>query len=525
MKESGINYFYSSLGLDTDSFAILYTFEEGAGSIVNSITGANPLFSGEINGNIWGKPGSGTFTGGYVSITNGSGLDSSLSFSHLISYEQITTGKKILFNNKLGASGYEFGLTDTNKIYFETAGEPVIATTSNNLSSKNLISVSYIANFLSVGQYNFTSKSFEFETFQQNFGLLPSDKPTLGSGFTGYIDYYLYSNDYLGAEVLNQLASGWYVAKTGSQVSVETICAPGVTGYQSQFYSTTGVTGYSVGPIGNLDGVGDFTGVFPTGYNLTPMTGILSSGLTQIPVTGSVCVSYSGELVDLFSFNSGYISGFGMDKTLILRSLSGDMIKYSTSNELFADIFNHSFAQFNSGLVSPLIFDSGALNLFFNGLGVDNSGIGYSDEYVFVTGSSAQDLFFFDLKSGDRKMSFSGSLDTTYTGQEIFFNGINLVSGYDFRAIGNRIFLTGNNTGISGILFENPIVLPYITGGRALYSGEKFNRNSSNVYQNGIRLFNRSDYIEGSKFDMLTGNNFNEYNNTIIYNNNELYWE
>lgn len=531
MKESGINYFYSGLSLDTDSFAILYTFEEGAGTNVASISIANPLFSGTITGDgssFWDKPGSGLFSGNHIEINQASGLDSNLSFSHILSYEQVTTGKQILYINRSNLSGYEFGLNDANKLYFETAGsEPIIATSLNNLSSKNLISISYINNFLSFGYYNFNAQKFEFDNFQYNFDLQASNLPRLGSGFTGYIDYYLYSNDYLGAETLNNLVSGWYAKPTGFTPNTVTICNEGITGYQDGNYFITGITGYQTTGYVFNDGVGVGTGLFPSSGYTEALTGILSSGVKPIALTGLICETYSGLSEPIYQINESYISGFGMDKSLILHHVSGnDIIKRGDSKLLFDNHYNFNLQELNSGYYNEdFQTNTGNINLFFNGLANTLSGTELRNGFLFITGSDSNDLLFFDLASGNRNYSISGRLDINYTGQEVFFNGINLISGYDFRAQGNQIFLTGNNTGISGVLFEYPLFYNSQTGNSVIYTGQKFSRDSSIYYFNGLRLRNRNDYIEGSDFDLLKDQNFDEENNLLIYDNNGQFWE
>ena len=48
---------------------------------------------------------------------------------------------------------------------------------------------------------------------------------------------------------------------------------------------------------------------------------------------------------------------------------------------------------------------------------------------------------------------------------------------------------------------------------------------SSLIYVNGLRQLNEYDYVEGSFFDMLIENNYNQSNNNIIYNDDNLFWD
>ena len=85
---------------------------------------------------------------------------------------------------------------ETNKIYFETLNdEPIIATSYNNIGTKNLISISYTTNHVVFGYYNFNSQLFETESFSYNFGnVISNNNIILGKSYTGYMDYYLYFN-------------------------------------------------------------------------------------------------------------------------------------------------------------------------------------------------------------------------------------------------------------------------------------------------------------------------------------------
>ena len=139
------------------------------------------------------------------------------------------------------------------------------------------------------------------------------------------------------------------------------------------------------------------------------------------------------------------------------------------------------------------------------------------------------DLATFDLKSGNKNIfTVTGGLTGfafSYSGQEIFLNGVNLVSGYDFVLNGGILNLTSQNTGISGYIFEYPIVLTPRTGTSPMITGSLFWRNTSNIYLNGVRQPNYRTYIEGGIFDMLSGQSFNNSNLIELYDNDDFYWE
>lgn len=528
-KGSGINYFINEVGV-SDLVKVFYAFESGQ-THVPSISGGNPLYSGLINGDtgiFWQKPGSGLFSGTYVTISQ-TGFSSD-SFLNLLSFEVLSTGKQLIFSNLDTSSGYEVGLNDAHKLYFrsKTAGVDTYATANVNLSSKNLISVGYLTNYIELGVYNFNSKLFETESFNQDFGEVRSDKQfVIGSGFTGYADYFLNFNLFLNSDTTSQIASGWSFIPTGYSYETETICTDRITGYGLGPYFKTGLIGYS-GEILSSEGVGDFTGAFPTSSTGYLVTGIVESGFIQTGLTTQDCVTYTGSSTVLYETLSGYAGSFGMDKVLIINYLDNqDLIKVEKSFAPFSDLYTKTFAPIDSGFFSPETFNSGNANLYLNGVALTNSGVSVSGNIVSSSQFSIPDELIFDLASGDKKVYQTGfnSLAFNYIGQQIFLNGQNLISGNGFVVNGGALTITGQFTGISGIVFEFPISLPYETGSKYLWSGEKFGNRGALIFLNGIRQELGEDYLEGSNYDLLINNSFDEYNNNVIYSAEGTYWE
>jgi hypothetical protein len=52
-----------------------------------------------------------------------------------------------------------------------------------------------------------------------------------------------------------------------------------------------------------------------------------------------------------------------------------------------------------------------------------------------------------------------------------------------------------------------------------------FWRDTSNIYLNGVRQQEFVLYTEGSKYDLLSGQSFNNAQTEMIYDNTDLYWE
>lgn len=530
MKGSGINYFISDLGLSTGDFRVFYTFEEGGGTTVQSVPDANSIYSGILSAenSFWIRPGSGFFSGNSISVTNASGLYNP-TFTHIFGLRKSSSNGGVLFSSLGGGSGYSIGITDSNRVYIESSNPngdrstSVLSASYTNLGAKSIVSVGYTANSVSFGYYDFNKQAFSTETFTHSFGTMDSNNWVLGPSFTGYLDYYLYFSSYYGAETLSQIASGFYNTPTGSFYPVTSICVPEITGYTPIPFITTGIVGYQTVFSGGsgYDAFGDLLPAFTT---TIPITGIINSGVYQSGVTGLSCTYYTGDLTTLYETNIGYASGFGMQKVLMTQHVQdGDVVKFSSSH-LFNPIFNQIPSPIVSGYNLGSQLSSGQINLFWNGLFVENTGFSIADQFLFVSGASAGNSVMFDLFSGI-KTNQTGATFAGYTGQEIYLNGLNLVSGLDFTVSGATLFLNAANSGMSGLLAISPIGLPYTTGKYQIYAGITFARGTSNVYLNGVRQQINSDYIEGSAFDALYGNDFNNNDNTVIYDNNDRYWE
>ncbi len=529
MKQSGINYFFNSLGLNTGTFPIFYTFEEGAGTLINSVSGGNARYSGILASatNFWNKPGSGFSSGSFIQVQNTSGIFSQ-GWTQIFVYEKVNTNNSILFSSLSGNSGYNIGLTDSNKPYLESNNNGrIIGSSFNNYSSKNAISISYLPNFLTIGYYNFNSKQVEQETFDYFFNVNRSDNWKLLPNYTGFIDYWMYFNTYYNGQVLTKLFSGLGFIPTGTGYNIQTVYATGITGYQSGIFIQTGVTGYNI-TYSSGDGYSDFGGVFSDTGTAVALTGIINSGFILSGVVGNIVTNITGAPTVLFDVKSGYISSFGMQKIQMLNYIdSGDCIKDSYSRVTFDDNYNKLGVLNYSGFNFQVQYDTGIINLYMNGIGEANSGWYTSGTSIFFSGSDTIDDIFLDLKSGDKKSyRITGNAYVfQYSGQEIYLNGVNLISGLDFTVNGSTLTLTSRNTGVSGEIFEYPIVLNYTTGSFSVKTGLNFLRNTSNIYLNGIREQINKYYIEGGIFDNLSGNYYNNLNQVSIYNNNGLFWE
>lgn len=540
MKESGLNYFFQNANLYSGGWGVLYTFETGAGyaaangSGINSISGAQSQYSGVLQniGNFYKTPGSGFFSGNSISIQNASGLFSN-TWTMIFVYEKTTNNGGTLFSSLNGSSGFKIGLTDTNKPYFQTNNNgQVIATSFNNYGSKNAVSFSFLPNYLTIGNYNFASQQLEQEFFNFNFNFTESDNWQLGPSWTGYMDYFMYFSQYYDGNILNGFLSGLYNYPTGTGYNIQNICVTGIiTGYQNVLIVNTGITGYSITYDTGSNPYSDYSGIFPTGTISTPLTGVINTGLFASGVSGTLCYNVTGAQIVLFQTLSGYVSTFGMDKIQLFSYIQpNDIVKNSMSYTPYDFNYNIYGTPGYSGFYLPNIYASNQINMFLNGIAQGTQGWFLSGNYLLMTGVNNSDILFIDSKVGNQNIfpvtTGVNSFAFNYSGQEIFLNGINLISGNDYINNGTGITFIGNFTGITGYIFEYPIVLTFQTGNYSEITGQRFDRDSSSVYLNGVRQGNGLDYIEGSVWDMFSGNYFNNTQNyqTIIYNDNNNYW-
>lgn len=525
MKGSGINYFFNDLGLNSGNFAVFYTFEEGAGVNINSISGGQSVYGATLNSatNFWVSPGSGFFSGNYAQISGASGANS-LSWTQVFAYEKVDTQPLVLFNSLSGTSGWRVGVTEANKPYLESYnGEPIITASSNNFGSKSLLTVTYMPNFVTMGSYNFNAQTLETESFDFPFQISRSDDWRLG-GTTGYMDYFLHFTQAQSSDVLSQLCSGFYAIPTGISYATQEFLTTGITGYQDVVVYETGVTGYSISPGGD-EGRDYYTGAFPTFFTQTTLTGFLSTGLYSSGVSGNSTYTVTGAQTTLYEYLTGYALSYGMNKVQLFSYIEPtDFTKSAFDRTPFNDIYNKILPRSYSGYLAD--YHTGYFNLYLNGIAQGTSGWAPTGSYIIVSGALDSDSAFADLKSGD-KTSFviTGSgFNLAYSGQELYLNGVNLASGAQFLEVGGNIFLRGDATGVTGDLSQIPIVLTPTTGTYTVLVPTIFQRNTSNIYLNGVRQENRSLYIEGSSIDLLSGNSFNPGECISLYSNSDLYW-
>ena len=308
MSREALNYYLNTLGITGKAPLVFYDFTsystDGADYFVDSMESGNTTYSGQITSNVasftGNNSGSGYFTDQHVEITNTASLASEQAtflFSHYKSGDKNGT----IFSNLSGVSGYEIGINNANKLYFNhyVDGEPSIKTFDNIPSEKNIYAVKMGLGEIELRRLNpahGTSGDYQFESTTMSipaYGITNTPQWNIGSGeyqYEGWIDYFAYFNTRISDEKLTQLGNSLY--KTYEVVGPITgATRPLLTGVQT---IPTAITG-EVGRTGVI--TGRFTGT--TGYSYSvgsPVTGAVGiSGTIYVPVTGILNKAYSGE--------------------------------------------------------------------------------------------------------------------------------------------------------------------------------------------------------------------------------------
>jgi len=490
MALTGFYYFWSDLGMDDESYAFHYDFNDQGSTLVPTSANTNPIFTGELVlantlPDFYPNAGSGFFSGDHIEVQNCTGLDADF-WTHIIIYERASEKGGILFDSlQTGdiVSGYRIGVNDANKLYFEAYNNHgyYIKTSNIMYGVKNLAAITKAANSINFYNYDFNNADLESDSFRidSNF-LQPSSKANIGSGFTGYIDEYVYLKEAMTNSTLKCIMSGFF-AEYGSAPSISTFTTNEITGYSYVLTGVTGVTGYSYGQVsGGVDSFGDpiYT------YSITALTGYLTSGSGVINLTGSVINYITGNATGALTIDSSFASGFGLDEVSYLRKIDYQDISFlkalvNTGASQFNKVADYDSIEAKFELDD--VYSGNQVSLFINGLaqfhsGADitgdyyNNGIVLQADYVLTgflvdsTGFYYQDDFLiFDTIDSVSEMVVNENIQSGYTeslliesNKDFFLNGQLMMSGIDYVSSGGYyMWFTDRFDGESGRLFSN----------------------------------------------------------------------
>ena len=261
--------------------------------------------------------GDGLFEGsGILAITNEINDDAWTAFFKLkpsLVEKDRSKGQVLLSTIESGAadtSGFRFGINGANKLFLEYPHnldhqDVRIATlTDHRLALENIISLSYDGNLAEISSHNFNPDKTERDYVDLS-GYNKSDQWYIGNnvsvpdknidpvytGYSGYIDDFIYFNEYLTVDQKDIIAESFFVKSyiaetTGEITGIFNL----VTGSEiSGIFLESGITGYETGLYETHDQLGG--GTISTYY---------SSGISGA-ISGEIIVELTGSATGAFS--------------------------------------------------------------------------------------------------------------------------------------------------------------------------------------------------------------------------------
>lgn len=562
MSTTGQNYFFQKIGV-VSQLQIFYDFKESGINPVPSVPLGSGIYSGIINNlnSFYKVTGSGYFDGSTtVSIQNASKLNSN-NWSLQLNYELNTGQNGVLFSSYSSgnpASGFILGVNDNCQPYVEyfSNNGPVVLQSTNNWGTKNSLLLTRTPSHLTLDYFNFNSKNIESEQFFINDSyFLFSDRWTLGGfsgqpsyfsgqNFNGYIDNLLFFSPSLLPNQKNSIFSGIFSDIFPAAKSITSGVTSIITGYGTGllpiFSGTTGQTNefynYLSGTCGNITAQ----------YEIINLSGIIYDIFT-VPLTQTIINYFTGVTGGFPMENSGYSKSFGMDAISYLKEVDNTDI-----TEIFYFPNSTNKTNINNNLVFDRVLNKYLLspptttdniNFYLNsaaqfGSGYSLSGT-YYNPYVFLSGMFAisglylsgsnydgLDTNIVDFISGSRIYS-TGVSGLQVNNNSLFLDGVKLKSGIDYVLQGSQIVQTNSIlsqiTGGQYWTFPNDTESSYVSGNKNNFSLTRFARDTSLIYQNGLRANLNNDYVELSKYSPL--NNISNYLSqlqTIYFNSNDF---
>lgn len=572
MINTGINYFYDFLGLDSSNFKIFYDFNTtniSGGNKIGSIPLGDVQYSGSANV-IASTNSSGAFSASrnnLISISNVSQSDFSSDLSFLIKYRSVEPQTAILFSSLTGnsviKSGFNVGINQANHLFFEywDNSGPVTLTSPTRIGDSNIISVSVAENNVDLGWYNSNSKQLETNSFYiDSQYLLFSDKWALGGNrasfessydFSGYYGAFLAFNTALSRNTMTRLISGIYSYPTVIPAVSGTNISSGIVGYSTSL-PNSGVTGFSYSFSG-FKQVGSCGDTYPI-YNTISVSGTLSSGSGLFPIYGPTTGYYliSGARSGI-AINTGILSDLGYNSvSYTWKELELPSREIYNNTGIATATYLNKFANYDivrGDFSAESIRPSGDYNAFLNGIMQYESGYNITGQFYNVGKSGIADYFidnqYFDFKeeifttdtliydnyqlqnriiknySGESSLVVNGSYSLCYG------NGQKLISGIDYTVSGNTfLFDSGIRNVLSGekLLFvSGKQDFQRQTGNNSIYQINKFLPKTTNYYLNGVR-HPTEHFIEHSSLSPLSGQYLFAENLNLINNNDVDDW-
>ena len=574
--QTGINYFYDFLGLDTANFKIFYDFSTAntTSTSVLSVANASSLHSG---------------TASTVSVLNNSGKFNGSAQNKIKIWNttqdvfpddvtlickfrsDATSGdvRSALFSSLTGEtfkSGYNFGINSANHLFFEYWDDtgPVTLVSTRQLAETNIATLNVSNNNVGIGWYNCNNRQLETENFSiDSQYLLYSDQWRLGGdnlgehpNFSGYYGAFLGFNTSLSKNVTTRLISGLY-SYTGITLAVSgTLISTDIIGYSTSVMASD-VTGFSYS-LSGYQSVGSCGPSYPI-YNIVQQSGSPVSGSGYYPIYGPKTGYYliSPEKTTVI-IDSPSLLELGYDSIKYTwKDVNSSGIEFYNKTGLDSVNYLNKYGVYDSVIgdfSSDSFYPSGDCNVFLNGVGQIESGyntigqfynvtkVGITDYYIdnqyfnFKEDISTSDILIYDNNQLQNRaiIDYSGSatvtvgIPTPANNYNIFANGQKLISGRDYTQ-SNNIFSIASDirSAISGgkmLFVSGDINLVRYTGLDSFIRGGKFLPDTTVSYLNGVRNPDgftiehshlspiSGKYIYPEGLDLITNGDLDDYN-------------
>jgi len=392
--------------------------------------------------------------------------------------------------------------------------------------------------------------------------VLSGSGAVVSTGIIGYETIITYTTGYVPSGCFN---SGYsYLIGTG------------ITGYEEKYMGMEkdacglDIPRYVRTPLtGEIYGSGSAYVCAESGMIITPvytnyeLTGFITGEEVFVPVISGLCSEETGHYPDYIEVDSGFVSSLGFDSIYsfagcenIIHSESyfytGSM--YSNINlEPYYDsvLGGHVINSSHTGSGKNLFFNNGQLmlesgwssyvqagvtkyniigNIFLDGdiMRSDNEFADGFDNVVYDNSNLISGESTYLTSEFSSTSNFNTLFSNNYPDYSIFLNGVKLVSGIDYNSTNilfsipaSSVLTKVNNNYISS-------AKKYVSGSGNSFSlnlGEVFSNNSSQLYINGLRQLIDSDYVEISRYSILTGCPVPSVSNTqLVFSYLDEFW-
>jgi len=394
--------------------------------------------------------------------------------------------------------------------------------------------------------------------FCNTISVLTGSGIIIGTGITGYATDTTYITGYI--------PTGYY--ESGYKYSLGT----GVTGYENKYLGTlqdacgfynpiyvlSPLSGeiFATGVSGFYSGV---TTVITPMYQTIALTGFLT-GNTLVPVDISVCSNQTGYYPEYLSIDSGFIYSLGFDSVYSFdqcsNSVTGEAYFYSSGYSGVTNLspkYDTAISEYfidsdYSGVSVDLVFRNGLL-LLESGYSTYMSG--YVEKYdlsgdIFFSGvnimsnqkNKKTDTLIYDYSNGLNKSAkfvsnfisagspLSNYFSAPYTDISIFLNGKKLLGGVEYTSSTINVSIPASSVLIKvSDSYISQYKMKTAGTNNKLNSSSKFLGGSSQFYRSGVRLVQKSDYIELSNLSLLSGCPASSSSN-LLYSStsNSMFW-